>query len=109
MDQPAPAPAPPPPVDGGGLILGPANITIVKTAAQLKQAVVGRAQDIEIREHLDLTPLLDDRGPFLDTPAEKIYREALIDPLALVLLEVGTRSIRVCIWLKLSIHKETSQ
>ena len=113
MAQPAPrAAAPPPPVDGGGLILGPANITVVRTAVQLKQAVVDRAQDIEIREHLDLTPLLDGRGPFLDTPTEEYLRTAIIDPLALVLLEVGTRTIRVCLLhrrITVSIHKEVSR
>lgn len=99
MAQAAPAPAanPSPALAGGGLILGPANITVVRTSAQLKRAVVSRARDIEIREHLDLTPLLDDRGPFNDTSTENFYREALIDPLALLLLEEGTRSIRVCL------------
>ena len=99
MAQTSPAPASNPlhALDGGGLILGPANISVVRTAAQLKQAIVSRARDIEVREHLDLTPLLYDRGPFIDTVSEEFYRTALIDPLALLLVEVETRSIRVCL------------
>lgn len=42
-----------------------ANITVVRTAAQLQAAVVAGAQDIEIQEHLDLSDLnlpMDDSG-----------------------------------------------
>lgn len=92
----APTPNSVPAFDGAGLLLGPANITVVFTAMQLKQAVVSRALDIEIREHLDLTPLLNDRDLSNDTTMAEYRKSGTIDPLALLLLEAGTRSIRVC-------------
>eukprot|EP00892_Ulva_mutabilis_P004163 jgi/Ulvmu1/2118/UM127_0003.1 len=88
---PPPAPTPFP---GGGLVLAPPNITIVRTAQQLQQAIAQRALDIEIRAHLDLTPLFESRPPLPDTPVERLFRTALIDPLALLEVDFEARSIR---------------
>eukprot|EP00892_Ulva_mutabilis_P011364 jgi/Ulvmu1/85/UM001_0088.1 len=88
------APAPVPGFPGGGLVLAPPNITIVRTAAQLRQAILQRALDIEIRAHMDLTPWLATRASLPDAPIDRLFRTAVIDPLALLHVDVDSRSIR---------------
>jgi hypothetical protein len=60
---------------GGAPAVAPADVTVVETALQLKFALAEGHQDIEIREHIDLTGSDD-----------KLH----------ALLYNSTRSIRVC-------------
>lgn len=61
-----------------------ASITVVNTASQLQAAIVAKAQDIELRSHVDISALGLVRGS-----------NASFVPIALGAVE-GTRSIRVC-------------
>lgn len=73
--------------------LRPANITAVWTASELHAALASGALDIEIRAHLDLTPLLE--VPRSALHWRRRERRAALDGLAMLQVDVGTRSIRV--------------
>lgn len=83
--------------------LHPENITAVSTAVELLRAVSDGARDIEIRAHLDLTPLLEDirsnfharAQPEDPTPEQQDHRLMQVDALAMLQVAGNTRSIRV--------------
>lgn len=85
---------PPPPPPPATPAVAPADVTIVRSAAELQAALRSRAQDIEIREHLDLDSvpavgIPEGRQGMFDhsSSAERMIFAAVEDP---------TRSIRVC-------------
>lgn len=89
---PPPLPSPPPAAPIEALQVAPADIRGVTTVEELCTAISEGAQDIEIREHLDLTPLLDGvtrrQGTQYDIGGQ-------VDPMALLKVASNTRSIRV--------------
>lgn len=89
----------PPPSPPKVLELHPANVTVASTAAELMRAVSAGARDIEIRDHLDLTPLLHDvRASFYLSYVpefEAVHRRMQVDALAMFHVASTTRSIRV--------------
>ena len=85
--QAAEAPAP----DGLQLEIPAANITVVRTAAELQRAALAGVQDIEIRAHLDLRSLKRDANP-----AMRDENSLHSNRLALLYASPPLRSIRVC-------------
>lgn len=79
------------------LALKGASVTAVSTIGQLRRAVAQAALDIEIHAHLDLRPLLEEvrAETVSDSPDLVRDREAALDALAMLELNVQTRSIRV--------------
>lgn len=82
----APAPAVP------QLVIPAANVTVVRTAAELQRAALDGARDIEIRAHLDLRSLKLAANPAIHGQETAVNRKRL----ALLYASPPLRSIRVC-------------
>lgn len=53
------------PVAADPAAAAPANVTIVRTGAELRQATLGGARDIEIRAHLDMRDMRRMANPLM--------------------------------------------
>eukprot|EP00892_Ulva_mutabilis_P010359 jgi/Ulvmu1/7696/UM038_0128.1 len=69
------------------------NITVVRTPTELQHASLSGAQDIEVREHLDLRSLARQINPVRQASAVEILSETLLN-FTLLYSDARTRSIR---------------
>lgn len=69
----------------------PVNVTVVRTGAELRQATLGGARDIEIRAHLDMRDMRRIANPLMP----RVDRGNSRKELALLYASKPLRSIRV--------------